>query len=73
MRIFCTANDSHFFQQKYNSVFVIFTFENLTKRELTTSLISNNRPQICDEKLLSMQRVNTESILLNKSLAWVDK
>ena len=44
MRIFCTAKDSHIFSTKNNSVFVIFTFENLTKRKLTTSLISNNRP-----------------------------
>ena len=63
VRIFCTAKDSHIFSTKYNSVFVIFTFENfnfkihrkmqlrpdvvtfnVTKRYLTMSLISNNRP-----------------------------
>ena len=32
MRIFCTAKVSHIFSTKYNSVFVILTFENLTKR-----------------------------------------
>ena len=48
MRIFCTAKDSHIFSTKNNSVFVIFTFENLTKRSLTMSLISNNRPQVCN-------------------------
>ena len=42
MGIFCIAKDSHIFPTKNNSVFVIFTFENLAKRQLTTSLISNN-------------------------------
>ena len=32
VRIFCAAKDSHIFLTKNNSVFVIFTFENLTKR-----------------------------------------
>ena len=36
---------SHFFN-KNNSVFVIFKFEHLTKRYLTTSLILSNRPLI---------------------------
>ena len=31
MRIFCTTKDSHIFSTKNISVFVIFTFENLTK------------------------------------------
>ena len=30
-KLFCTAKDSHIFPTKNNSVFVIFTFENLTK------------------------------------------
>ena len=32
VRIFCSAKDSHIFSTKNNSVFVIFMFENLTKR-----------------------------------------
>ena len=32
VRIFCSAKDSHIFSTKNISVFVIFTFENLTKR-----------------------------------------
>ena len=35
-----------FFQQKILGVFEILTFENLTKRLLTTSLVLNNRAQI---------------------------
>ena len=45
VRIFRKAKDSLIFQIKNKSVFVIFTFEALTKCELTTSLISSNRPQ----------------------------
>ena len=44
MRIFYTAKVSHIFSTKNINVFVIFTFEILTKRLLTTLLISNNRP-----------------------------
>ena len=46
VRIFA---DSHFFPTKYNSVFVIFVFENLTKRLLTTSLISKNWPLVISD------------------------
>ena len=46
MRIFCIAKDSHIFSTKNHIIFVIFTFEILTKRYLTTSLILNNWPQI---------------------------
>ena len=56
MRIFCTAKDSHIFSTKNNSVFVIFTFENLTKHKLTTSLILNNWPL-----------VNNFSVMLGRS------
>ena len=42
MRILCTAKDSHIFSTKNNSVFVIFMFEILTKRYLTTPLVLNN-------------------------------
>ena len=41
VRIFCLVKDSHIFPTKNNIVFVIFTFE-----ILTTSLISNNGPQV---------------------------
>ena len=43
MRSFCSAKASHIFQQKNNGVFQILTFEILTKRYLTTSLVLNNR------------------------------
>ena len=46
MRIFCIAKDSHIFPTKNYSVYVIFTFKILTKRLLTTSLISNNWPLV---------------------------
>ena len=36
------AKDSHIFSTKNNSVFVIFMFEILTNRYLTTLLILNN-------------------------------
>ena len=39
----CTAKASHIFSTKNNGVFEIFTFEILTKRLLTTSLVLNNR------------------------------
>ena len=42
VRILCSAKDSHIFSTKNNSVFVILTFEILTKRYLTTSLVLNN-------------------------------
>ena len=39
MRIFCTAKDSNIFSTKNNSVFGIFTFENLTKM-LTNDIVN---------------------------------
>ena len=42
MRILCDAKDSHILSKKSNCVFVIFMFEILTNRQLTTSLILNN-------------------------------
>ena len=43
MREACTAKASHIFSTQNNGVFWILTFEFLTKRELTTSLVLNNR------------------------------
>ena len=58
MKIFCIAKDCHIciskdchmFPTKNYSVFVIFTLKILTKRLLTTSLISNNWPLIAKSR-----------------------
>ena len=42
-RSFCTAKASHIFSTKNIGKFKILTFEILTKRYLTTSLVLNNR------------------------------
>ena len=42
----CNAKDSHIFSTKNHIIFIIFMFEILMKRKLTTLLISNNWPLI---------------------------
>ena len=42
MRIFCTAKDSHIFSTKNHIIFVIFTFEILTKT-LTNDVVNFER------------------------------
>ena len=43
MRSFCSAKASHIFSTKNIGIFERLTFENLTKCQLTTSLVLNNR------------------------------
>ena len=45
-RSFCIAKASHIFSTKNIGTFHILTFEILTKRSLTTSLVLNNHVQI---------------------------
>ena len=47
-RSFCTAKASHIFSTKNIGEFKILTFEILTKRSLTTSLVLNNRALFAD-------------------------
>ena len=42
----CNCKASHIFSTKNIGLFQILTFEILTKRELTTSLVLNNRAQM---------------------------
>ena len=46
VRIVCSAKDFQIFPTKSNCGFIIFTFYFLTKRLLTTSLISTNWPLV---------------------------
>ena len=46
---FCTAKASHIFSTKQIGIFGILTFEILTSRSLTTSLVLNNRAQVFRE------------------------